>query len=476
MWRGLEEAETVDEMNPPLRGRLRTLWSGFGTSSEEVYSTRIQLAVNNALQTDVCPLSFAARLYRLGVFERQDNVLSSNIPTPLTLPQLEERLVAREEQQTLREGESVRPRGRRLTEMSSHDLEKASSDTMSLIEAMLPKFKDADIAMLVSWLLTGVETNTHMTDWSKKPNREEVAIELLNASGGDPSKINTVKLVDDYQGLMYHYYHKGAKTPREALIMLLDEFRMLTDEQRLMIRLRQNRPLQLKRILQHYDPQASTPSYAEVVFLTTGQTTAILRECERKVAAAIDGGATPQEFSQEFGVSARFAETLINRYDGMQNRRGGDRGNDASLFNITHRRTRRESLRPRLDALTAPDLSEILHEETKILSGILPKKKGPSGRVELGRLLQPLAGDTQALTAACASADYEKIGGLSDAVIADARRILEEAPETTDDARAVTIHIYGRSPQKRFLSDKNMRNIAELAEHARTEAGYWQPK
>jgi len=476
MWRTLEKAETVGEMDATEKKHLRSLWRGFGTPSEGVHSRQIQRAVNTALgEDDACPLSFATRLYRLGVFEREIEALNSNTPTPITLPQLRERLIAHEEQQTVRDGETVRPRGRPPSEISSHDLEKAASSTMKLLEVALPKFKDANVAMLASWLLTGAETTSHMTDWNKKPNRRGVYDKIRDALGGDLSQATTTILTDEYQGLMNHYLHKGAKTPLGALLMLLDEFGKLTDEQRLIIQLRMNRPLQLKRILEHYDPEASTPSYADVVFLSTGQTKAVLNDCEGKLAAAIDGGMTPQQLSSAFGVGARFAETLINRFSEGKERRGGDCGSDVNLFNITFIRTRRDPLQRRLDALTVSGLGERLGRETQILRGILPGKRTRSGRFTLGRLLKPLDEDTRTLIAACASDDYQKIGGLSDNVIADARRVLEEAPETTDAARSITIRMRGRSPQTRYVGDKNMQTVADIAEHARAEAAYWLP-
>lgn len=472
MWRKLEKASTPEEMDAQAKIHIKLTWGEFGTGSEEVRTRRIQRAVNAALgEQNACPISFATRLYRLGIFERQDLVLSSNNPTPLTLPQIEAKLTEHEKNHTLSDGVALVSRGRSLSELSSRDLERSSSSTMKLLESMLPEFNDSNIAKLVSWLLTGVETSTHMTDWRKKSNRRIVANELLDAAEGDAGKVNTVKLVDDHQGLMNYYLQRGAQSPREALISLLDEFGMLSDEQRLKIQLRQNRPLQLKRILQHYDPKASTPSYAPIIFVSTSHATAILRECEEKIAQAIDGGATPQELSLAFGISAGFSESLIKRFSGGRERRG--EGSSVSLFNITNSWTRGEPLGQNLFALTLGDLGETLGWETRILRGILPGKRNPSGRVSLGRMLAPLNDDASNLSAACISRHYDVISGLSEAVVRDARRIIDEVSNPTDEGRSISIRLQSGRTQKRFAGDRQLEAIAGIAEHAGAEAKYW---
>ena len=472
MWRKLEKASTPEEMNTRAKIHLRLSWGEFGTSREEVRTRRIQRAVNAALgEQNACPLSFATRLYRLGIFERQDRVLSSTIPTPLTLPQIGSKLTENEKSHTLSDGVALVSRGRPLSELSSQDLERSSSPTMKLLESMLPEFNGSNIAKLVSWLLTGVETSTHMTDWGVKSNRRIVANELLDAVDGDGGEVNTGKLVDDYQGLMNYYLHMGARSPRQALVNLMDEFSMLSDEQRLKIQLRQNRPLQLKRILQHYDPQASTPLYAQTIFLSTSQTTAILKECEGKIARAIDGGETPQELSLAFGISAGFSESLIERFTGGRGRRGDS--SSVSLFNITSSWTRGEPLGQNSEALTLGDLGETLGWETRIMRGILPGKRNPSGKALLGRMLAPLNDNTSNLSAACISGHYNIIGGLSEAVVRDARRVIDEAPNPTDEGRSISIRLQSGRTQKRFVSDRQLETITGIAEHAGAEAKYW---
>lgn len=472
MWRRLEKASTPAEMDYQAKIHLRLTWGEFGTGSEEVHTRRIQRAVNAALgEQNACPISFATRLYRLGIFERQDMVLSSNNPTPLTLPQIGSKLTEHENTHAMDDGGTLVTRGRQLSELSSRDLERSSSSTMKLLESMLPEFNVSNIAKLISWLLTGVETSTHMTDWRKKSNRRIVANELLDAAEGDAGEVNTVKLVDDHQGLMNYYLHRGAQSPREALISLLDEFGMLSDEQRLKIQLRQNRPLQLKRILQHYDPQASTPSYAQIIFVSTNHATAILRECEEKIAQAIDGGATPQELSLAFGISAGFSESIIKRFRGGRERR--EEGGSVSLFNISNSWTRGEPLGQNLFALTLGDLGETLSWETRIMRGILTGKRNPSGRVSLGRMIAPLNNDASDLSTACISGHYGVIGGLSEAVVRDTHRIIDEVPGTTDEGRSISIRLQSGRTQKRFVGDRQLEAIAGVAEHAGAEAKYW---
>jgi hypothetical protein len=470
IWEELDDTHAELD-SPEVIERRRVLRKALEKMGEDSHADRVlglQRKINDAFFSgrDVCPLTFSERLIRLDAYGDADQVLHPQVPTPQTLEEVSEQLMAYSVAR-------YKPHPRMIADMSTDDLRRGAHQFDNLLAKKLRHLTPQRRGHLGISVLTGEQPRNKRRDWQSKDERRQAIEQLISAAGGDPTEVTSSLMGDTYGPNLAFYYmrQQGARSYQEATLLALKEFDMLSklpkgpkdkesqaQAQERKIMTRRNTPLLRKLFLQHYDPGRTVRDYGDYLFLGQTGLYYLLNGLRYELTRAFDDDHSIRQIADSLGVGARGIANL--RLDEAQRDENG-----LICMIRTRDKPLQADITEREDMLSLEDLGGRLRRRLNDIRAIDPGNTKAAGSVQRPELVEQIDQTATALLGACDRRDWEAIRSQSGE--------LTQSLGKLNGSGEITISVSkGERPIQRRTINKALRDMALLAQYMKAEAAF----